>query len=589
MLPSVVRRWLHRPKKSDPRLLAKFFHLDEEVCGIVQELQCLDLRKDPQNYLVLLTQLHNTQERLLALLEQILEQCVAKKRRRRDYHLKFPDDIVSENMTTHLLFAAELMIGGTYIEVEEADGVMLRPLAQDLLRSLESLRHVLREQSLEDPGIYPEPVQHALLQYDNLCAEFELRYMSLVVSVKTPEEIFEQQEVVVLFCETVSRALKLGYLNQEMIDDCEPELMISIPRLAIISGLLIYPDGPLNLQKPRGDMCDLFSSFYGLLKKIRELLVILSEDELFSLERALCSASSDDPSISLSCLSASSVSWNLNSSNGQDPESASSTIEEASENSTSTENRFCACPDAAPSLENTCQSEEDGPCTVSVPPNNNLILNPCSISLSKQEDSVSDITEISVQVESLGLRSKCAEETRPPHILRGRHNRKYSFWDMRSRYRSDSDMLHRLFVCIAGVADQLQTNFAGDLRVILKTVFETMSSTPQEERESTEEDALRLSDCSLCQNREQQNSGAIYEPPEWVPDNGCSQCMSCRAPFNLVRRRHHCRRCGKIFCSRCSSYTASLPPFWNTQPVRVCSHCYHVHCRQGQEAVGDMN
>lgn len=37
--------------------------------------------------------------------------------------------------------------------------------------------------------------------------------------------------------------------------------------------------------------------------------------------------------------------------------------------------------------------------------------------------------------------------------------------------RSDEDLLHRLFVCISGVADQLQTNFAGDLRNILKAVF----------------------------------------------------------------------------------------------------------------------
>lgn len=37
--------------------------------------------------------------------------------------------------------------------------------------------------------------------------------------------------------------------------------------------------------------------------------------------------------------------------------------------------------------------------------------------------------------------------------------------------RSSEDLIHRLFVCIAGVADQLQTNFAGDLRNILQSVF----------------------------------------------------------------------------------------------------------------------
>lgn len=43
--------------------------------------------------------------------------------------------------------------------------------------------------------------------------------------------------------------------------------------------------------------------------------------------------------------------------------------------------------------------------------------------------------------------------------------------------------MHRLFVCIAGVADQLQTNFAADLRQILRSVFMINSSPPEEEVE----------------------------------------------------------------------------------------------------------
>lgn len=40
--------------------------------------------------------------------------------------------------------------------------------------------------------------------------------------------------------------------------------------------------------------------------------------------------------------------------------------------------------------------------------------------------------------------------------------------------------MHRLFVCIAGVADQLQTNFASDLRKILRSVF-LINVSPQPE------------------------------------------------------------------------------------------------------------
>ncbi|XP_068128926.1 lateral signaling target protein 2 homolog isoform X2 [Hyperolius riggenbachi] len=498
MLPSVVRRWLNRPK-----------------------------------------------ERLLTLLEQILEQCVPTKRRQRDYHLKFPDDIVNNTMTTHLLFAAELIVGGTFVEVEEADGVLLRPLAQKLLRSLEDLRHILREQSLEDPGIYPDAAHKALIEYDNLCAEFELRYMSLVVSVKTPEEIYEQQEVAVLFCETVYRALQQGYLTQEMIDDCEPELMISIPRLAIISGLLIFPDGPLNLQKGSEEMSELFSPFYGLLKKIRELLSILTEGELLSLERALCSASSEDPSVHLSSCLSSAVHSNSSHPDASTP-NGQSAPNNKHEDSTQETTEECKKP----------VTGTDFP----------------TQSLSSSPDDAHDMSQD----------IKLQHEGKPSEILRNMHfrctMRRSRFQDVRSRYRSDSDMLHRLFVCIAGVADQLQTNFASDLRVILKTVFEAVSSRQQHDAERTTEDTSRLPDCSVCQILEQQTSRALLVTPEWIPDSASTQCMSCYATFTLLRRRHHCRSCGKIFCSRCSSYSSSLPHVHNSQPVRVCSHCYHVHC-----------
>lgn len=39
---------------------------------------------------------------------------------------------------------------------------------------------------------------------------------------------------IVFLCVVAIRALKLGYLTQDMIDDYEPALMFTIPRLAIV-------------------------------------------------------------------------------------------------------------------------------------------------------------------------------------------------------------------------------------------------------------------------------------------------------------------------------------------------------------------
>ena len=39
----------------------------------------------------------------------------------------------------------------------------------------------------------------------------------------------------------------------------------------------------------------------------------------------------------------------------------------------------------------------------------------------------------------------------------------------------------------------------------------------------------------------------------WMPDQFAKQCYACESQFTVFRRRHHCRLCGQVFCSRCSS------------------------------------
>ncbi|GAB6018527.1 Zinc finger FYVE domain-containing protein 21 [Chamberlinius hualienensis] len=67
----------------------------------------------------------------------------------------------------------------------------------------------------------------------------------------------------------------------------------------------------------------------------------------------------------------------------------------------------------------------------------------------------------------------------------------------------------------------------------------------------------------------------LCEPP-WIADNECSQCMNCHVRFDFIKRRHHCRRCGKIFCSSCCEEKVSLPRMCFVDPVRLCSPCAEV-------------
>ncbi|KAG2498194.1 hypothetical protein HYH03_003948 [Edaphochlamys debaryana] len=68
------------------------------------------------------------------------------------------------------------------------------------------------------------------------------------------------------------------------------------------------------------------------------------------------------------------------------------------------------------------------------------------------------------------------------------------------------------------------------------------------------------------------------EPPLWLPDSHASECLSCHMPFRpFTRLRHHCRLCGKIFCSACCHKRALLPPKYGVRtPQRVCELCSSV-------------
>ena len=64
--------------------------------------------------------------------------------------------------------------------------------------------------------------------------------------------------------------------------------MFAIPRLAIVCGLLIFPNGPLNVDRDNSDFPELFRPFKNLLRKIRDLLLTLSTAEFHVLEKLLC-------------------------------------------------------------------------------------------------------------------------------------------------------------------------------------------------------------------------------------------------------------------------------------------------------------
>jgi hypothetical protein len=52
---------------------------------------------------------------------------------------------------------------------------------------------------------------------------------------------------------------------------------------------------------------------------------------------------------------------------------------------------------------------------------------------------------------------------------------------------------------------------------------------------------------------------------QWVPNESVKACQACGKVFGSLTRKHHCRCCGRIFCSGCSSQKHDFANPWQWQ------------------------
>ncbi|CAG8493300.1 2198_t:CDS:10 [Cetraspora pellucida] len=70
--------------------------------------------------------------------------------------------------------------------------------------------------------------------------------------------------------------------------------------------------------------------------------------------------------------------------------------------------------------------------------------------------------------------------------------------------------------------------------------------------------------------------GFLLVRPVWVDDETVKACKGCETSFTPLRRKHHCRQCGNIFCQECTSKNIALPQLGYLKPERVCSGCFEI-------------
>lgn len=75
----------------------------------------------------------------------------------------------------------------------------------------------------------------------------------------------------------------------------------------------------------------------------------------------------------------------------------------------------------------------------------------------------------------------------------------------------------------------------------------------------------------------------VYKNPDfqlvrrsWQPDESAQTCCICKTRFGGLKRRHHCRQCGRVVCNKCCSEKMMLPHYGFAEPERVCDPCKPV-------------
>eukprot|EP00945_MAST-04E_sp_MAST-4E-sp1_P000353 g353.t1 len=95
---------------------------------------------------------------------------------------------------------------------------------------------------------------------------------------------------------------------------------------------------------------------------------------------------------------------------------------------------------------------------------------------------------------------------------------------------------------------------------------------PIEEGRSWIEDLKRH--IAAASTEEAASSGELVIAPVWNQDSSSSSCEICQTDFHMIlRRRHHCRKCGRLVCGKCSPHREIIATLSAT-PSRVCTICF---------------
>uniref|UniRef100_A0A1L8DMT6 1-phosphatidylinositol-3-phosphate 5-kinase n=1 Tax=Nyssomyia neivai TaxID=330878 RepID=A0A1L8DMT6_9DIPT len=89
----------------------------------------------------------------------------------------------------------------------------------------------------------------------------------------------------------------------------------------------------------------------------------------------------------------------------------------------------------------------------------------------------------------------------------------------------------------------------------------------------------RISNLVAFGNRDLQSYRDTELQRFWMPDSKSKECYECTLKFSTFRRKHHCRLCGQIFCSKCCNQVVPGKIIKCSEPLKVCTYCSKIVLR----------
>uniref|UniRef100_A0A5K3F0Y4 FYVE-type domain-containing protein n=2 Tax=Mesocestoides corti TaxID=53468 RepID=A0A5K3F0Y4_MESCO len=137
-----------------------------------------------------------------------------------------------------------------------------------------------------DPKAEMRDLIGLLIEVDHDMAIFEFALISSVSRrLRSEAEAGEVQEVAVLFSETLMWARAVGLVDAQRLADRDPVLLVALPRLAVFAGCYLLPDGPIgpNRLNTGARPAFMFAESTKELTYLARQLSVLRADQLWRL------------------------------------------------------------------------------------------------------------------------------------------------------------------------------------------------------------------------------------------------------------------------------------------------------------------